>query len=222
MNKSNLVPRSMRKFAKQAHDASDRFVIHAELRNQGLRNVDRISTWTTQEELLTLYRLASRCAENAVALEIGSYLGAATCYIGAGLARNAGRIICVDTWQNETMPDGLRDTYSEFKANTLALQARITTIRKRSDELAPGELPDRLDFVFLDGDHSYAATRHDFLLVAERIAPEGIIAFHDATAFQGVSRVIGEALTTGNWMLRGMVNNLAWISPRTWPETHRA
>jgi hypothetical protein len=68
-----------------------------------------IKTWTSQRELRELYRLAASCPTGATAVEIGSWLGGSAIYLAAGLKQVHGRLVCVDTWNNETMPEGERD-----------------------------------------------------------------------------------------------------------------
>lgn len=70
-----------------------------------------------------------------------------------------------------------------------------------------------LDLVFIDGNHSYETTKTDFLLSESWISPEGIVVFHDCNAVDhmGVSRVIGEALASGRWMIGGHVASLLWV-----------
>ena len=191
------------------------------MRAHGLGHASRIPSWTAPRELAALYDLAVAVPPNAVVLEIGSHLGASTCYLGAGLlASGAGRLWCVDTWQNETMPDGERDTYAAFVANTQVLAPRLTTIRKRSDSLHDGDVPVPVHLAFIDGDHRYDAVRRDFDTVARWLAPDGVIAFHDFgnDDHEGVTRVVGEALASGRWVQRGLVETLAWITPARWRE----
>jgi hypothetical protein len=89
-------------------------------------------------------------------------------------------------------------------------------IRKRSDALTEKEISLPLHFAFLDGDHSYESTKKDFELVVPWMAENGIIAFHDCMYFEGVSRVIGEALAGRQWMVAGHLANLMWIKRAKW------
>lgn len=191
----------------------DEFVIERQLRRLGVGHAHRISTHTTPLELHTLFRLAQGCPPNAAVLEIGSYLGASTCYIAAGIAQRNGKIFCVDTWTNETMQEGLRDTYAEFRDNTGAITPWLEVIRKRSEYVVEDDLIVPLHLVFIDGDHSYASVQSDFQRVSSWLAPNGVVAFHDSRYFPGVSRVIGEALATGHWVMLGCLENLCWIKP---------
>ena len=184
------------------------------VRRLGGEGADRIFTYTTQPELCALYKLAGKCGKGAVALEIGAYLGASACYLAAGLERLHGHLYCVDEWQNETMPEGPRDTFAEFLQNTRSFSHLLTPIRKRSHELTLADVAAPIDLIFIDGDHSYAAVQKDFVLVSPWVRAGGTIAFHDALLYPGVTRVIGEALATGDWKLEGCVENLLWMSKR--------
>jgi predicted O-methyltransferase YrrM len=181
------------------------------MRRRRLDGAGKIPTFTVKQELVALFALANQSRVDARVLEVGSYLGASTCYIAAGLRGEDFSITCVDTWQNETMPDGVRDTFEEFSRNVEGVKARLRLIRKPSGEVSPQELGEPFDMVFLDGDHSYRQTHQDFHMVSGLVAEGGVLAFHDSLFFQGVSRVIGEALATGAWQIGGIANNLFWI-----------
>jgi predicted O-methyltransferase YrrM len=191
----------------------DTYLLHRRLRAAGLSNVRAIPTWTTEGELRALFDLGASRPQNAVALEIGSYLGASACFLAAGLAQVNGHLYCVDTWQNETMLEGERDTFSEFLNNTRGIEKWITPVRKRSSDLSESDVKVPLDLIFLDGDHSYESIKEDFERSESWIAKDGVIAFHDCNAVdhKGVSRVIGEALASGRWMIEGHVDCLLWV-----------
>jgi len=181
------------------------------LKRAGVPHALGIHTYTTRDELTALMQLAAECPPNARILEIGSYLGASTCFLWAGVAERGGRIWCVDTWQNETMPGGLRDTLAEFRANTARFRNAIVEVRKRSDGLVPADVCPPYDLVFIDGDHSYEAVKHDLACAMQWLAPTGVIALHDTAEFSGPSRALGEALASGHYKLSGHVGNLSWI-----------
>jgi len=171
------------------------------------------TSWTHVDELRMLYTLAALLPRNARALEIGSHLGASALYIASGLRRRGGHLYCVDTWQNDAMPDPVTDTFDAFQSNIAPVAEHITVIRKRSETLTAADIETPLDLVFIDGDHDYAAVRRDFLLSESLLGRGGAIAFHDFgnPLHAGVSRVVGEALASGDWVMRGVVRSLAWI-----------
>lgn len=190
------------------------------LRQGGGQAARSIPTWTSKAELRALYHLAAGVPVAGCIVEIGSYLGASTCYLGAGSAGNDARITCIDTWKNETMPEGQRDTFAEFQRNTSGFRDRLIIVRKTSAEVLPEDLPASIHLAFIDADHSYEATKADAALIMPRVAAAGIIAFHDTCTFAGVSRVLGEILAGNEWCLAGHVENLTWIRPAAlsqWP-----
>ena len=186
------------------------------LARAGSPHATEIPTYTRLDELEILYELARSLPEHAKALEIGSFLGASACFIGAALADRQGRLFCVDTWRNENMPEAADDTFPIFVRNTRALGSVIVPVRKESSALTPDDIAVPLDFLFIDGDHAYLAVREDVARTSRWLAPAGIIAFHDSTAFAGVSRVIGELLSGGRFKLSGHHRNLTWLVPADW------
>lgn len=172
---------------------------------------DSIPTDMTPFELAALFDLALSSGPQPAVLEIGSYYGASTCYIGAAVSELKGTVTCVDTWANETMPEGPKDTYSTFASNTRWLGRVIVSVRKRSGEIVPADLPAALDMAFIDGDHSYGCVRNDARIAGQLLRENGILAFHDVKWFQGVARTVGELLATGGWTFDGSVDDLIWL-----------
>src|SRR5262252_8804495 len=111
-------PRLLRRVGARIHRDSSKHLLQRALRSAGVPAASRIFSFTQPPELEVLFQLANRCPMGAKALEIGSHLGASSCYLAAGLKPREGVLFCVDTWNNETMPDGIKDTFAEFSANT--------------------------------------------------------------------------------------------------------
>jgi predicted O-methyltransferase YrrM len=104
-----------------------------------------------------------------------------------------GHLTCVDTWQNDAMAEGRRSTFEEFKKNTDKFSRIITPVRGKSIDAINGiAIPlHSLDFLFIDGDHSYESVRQDFLLYSKLIRNGGLLIFHDY-ACDDVKKVITE------------------------------
>jgi predicted O-methyltransferase YrrM len=219
----SLFGRVERRVARSAYDRLSRASNYIEIASQeiylrriGLGHASQIKTYTTRDELKILFGLAAGLPNRSGALEVGSYTGASACYLGAGVSQVGGHLYCVDTWNNETMPEGLRDTFSEFKQNTKSIQYLITVLRKRSDEIERKDFSHPIRLAFIDGDHSYDQVAIDFTKVNSIISPDGVIAFHDCVAYKGVSCLIGDILSKGEWELAGQLNNLLWIRKAHW------
>lgn len=214
MSKRSFSVKVLHRLARLAQSAAartQRMLRQRELADASLPAALQVPTHMTAGELNVLYELAASAPRGARALEIGSYLGASSCQLAAGLSRHGGHLTCVDTWANETMPEGERDTYAEFRRNTSGAGPIIDTVRKRSDELTADDVTPPFDLVFIDADHSYPAIRRDVEIVRDWIRDGGVLAFHDTTYFEAVSRVVGEILATGEWQILGNVDSLTWL-----------
>ena len=181
-----------------------------------------VHSYTNAAELAALGRLALTAPRGAPGLEIGSYLGASTRCLAAGLSHLGSRLYCVDTWRNETMPGGPRDTMEAFKENLGSLMEWVVMVRKPSQALRADDLRAPVGLAFIDGDHSYEATRSDAAKVLPMMREDGVVAFHDCGTFRGVGRVIGEILSQGEWVLAGQVDTLVWLRRGRWDANGRA
>jgi predicted O-methyltransferase YrrM len=63
----------------------------------------------TRQEKQMLFRLA-RQKRGGIAAEIGSYVGASSCFIGHGLAATGARLYCIDPWSVEYVNLGGQET----------------------------------------------------------------------------------------------------------------
>ena len=166
-----------------------------------------IPTYTTGNELLRLYSLARSLKSNSVALEIGSYIGASSLMIGKGL-KGGSRLICVDTWQNDAMTEGNWDSYKVFQRNTLSVKDKVESMRMTSAEAGKiynGEL----DFLFIDGDHSYNGVKLDVDIWFPKLKSGGVIVMHDIEWADGVKMVVAEDVRP--FLTReGSLPNLFW------------
>ncbi len=208
----SMILSATRRVGASLHDRSQTYQMELALRQAGVGNVHQIPTHMKVAELRALYHLSEACSLNSSVLEIGSYLGASTCYLGAGLLKAGGHLFCVDTWNNETMPEGELDTYREFRHNIGRLKTPVYPIRKNSIELVGDDLRLPLSLVFLDADHSYSAVKHDVEKVIPWIDKNGIVVFHDfGNQFTGVSCVVGELLASSEWVMKGKTGYLCWI-----------
>jgi len=147
----------------------------------------------TIKERVQLYKLAKE-KENIA--EIGSYIGASACCFGAALLSNSNKersqLFCIDTWQNDAMSEGSRDTWNEFKSNTSDFEKVIVPIRGYStdviDQIASNV--SSLDLLFIDGDHSYDGVKADWDTYKGLLTKGSIVVFHDIGWAEGVQRVV--------------------------------
>ena len=171
-----------------------------------------ITTHLTDDEKFELYRLAGKHADMA-AVEIGSYLGASSCLIAAGIrkSRRKSKLFCIDTWHNDSMTEGARETFKEFKQNTQQYRDIIVPLRGLSTEVIPnaGEHFQKIDFLFIDGDHSYEACKKDWDLCSPLLREGSVVVFHDTGWAEGVQRVVREDVVP-RVSKEGRLPNLYW------------
>lgn len=162
------------------------------MRNPQLAQAFRVKSHLTTSERVVLHRLASN---KETILEIGSYVGASACCFGAAVKKNGcGRVFCVDTWHNDAMTEGNRDTYAEFLKNTDAFAPFIVPIRGFSTDVVK-QIAVRInhaDLLFIDGDHSYDGVKTDWNAYKGFLKAGSIVVFHDWGWAEGVKQVIRE------------------------------
>jgi len=150
-----------------------------------------IPTHLTEREKMLLYGLSRSLVANATIVEIGSYLGASSCFLAAAAKETGAHLYCVDTWQNDAMSEGSRDTFDEFLENTRSLKGWITPLRGRSTEVA-SIFSKPIDLLFIDGDHSYEAVRSDLDVWLPKVKDGGVVVFHDYGWAAGVRQAVWE------------------------------
>jgi len=176
----------------------------------------RIPTDLTPAERLLLLRLARgvRRGGGTTFVELGSYLGASACFIARGIRGGNGRarLHCVDTWRNDAMSEGPRDTWEEFRANVRPCGDLVVPVRSGTVAAAAG-FAGPVHFLFVDADHDYEAVRADIRAWFPLLAPGATVAFHDVRFFPGVARAFAE-LVAPQAAAAGGLPNLSWARLR--------
>lgn len=173
------------------------------------RRENAIFTHLTTAEKIKLMELAA-VANGGVFVEIGSYLGSSSCFISAGIKKAGGRarLYCVDTWRNDSMNEGPRDTFDEFIKNVGGYAELITPVRENSVSAAEN-FENGINFLFIDGGHSYEEVKADAEAWLPKVVSGGVVIFHDCGWAEGVKKVVREVaapVTTGH----GSLPNMWW------------
>jgi predicted O-methyltransferase YrrM len=137
-----------------------------------------------------LYSLV-RMARPEIAVEIGTAKGNAAIAIGQALEDNKkGKLYTIDPVEQELVKIAIRKS---------GLKNRIEYIVDYSYNIIPKLRLSKIDFAFIDGDHSYENVSMDFNLVKNLVPKGGMIVFHDALLFDGPRKVISEIKKTNNF-----------------------
>lgn len=172
--------------------------------------LDNIRTHMYKDELYFLYWLSKHLRKQATVLEVGSYLGASACYLAAGLRDGrGGTVVCVDTWMNDAMNEGRRDTFDQFLENVKAFQETILALRGKSVDVAARYDGKKINLLFIDGDHTYEGCHADWVSWRNHLADSSIVAFHDYTRSEGIRQVVeGEVPRTFDITFRHAASSL--------------
>jgi len=164
-----------------------------------------------------LFQLASDAPAGAQVVEVGSWMGASTCFLAAGLKGNGAKVYAVDNfkglstcgedsaWYNRHFRRlGADSTLEIFRANFAALDLSARAEPVVSDSIAAARaMASRhgsIDLIFIDGDHSYEACWADIHAWAPFVRRGGVMAFHDfGSRAEGVTRAIFEEIRAGRF-----------------------
>ena len=108
-------------------------------------------------------------------LEIGSQDGG-TLHQWIKCAKLGTTIVNVDILQDKP-DDSIIDTWQEWARDKVNL-INIIEYSYLALDRVKAELP-YIDFLFIDGDHSYEGAKLDFLMYGPMVRPGGVIVFHD-------------------------------------------
>jgi predicted O-methyltransferase YrrM len=142
-----------------------------------------------------LYELARDHAGLGPVVEVGSYCGKSSVYVGSGARAGGGVLVCVDHHRGneEQQPGQLYHDADLVDGDTGAMDSLrflrrtirdagledttvlLVTASRTASALCPGPL----GMVFIDGGHTFEAAETDLACWADKVAPGGILAIHD-------------------------------------------
>lgn len=158
-------------------------------------DIDSVKGFLAEDEAEALYTHALQMAPRAPVLEIGSYCGKSTAYLGSACQRGGGILYALDhhrgseehqlgeEYHDPELFDataGRMDTFREFRRtiSRAGLENSVVPIVATS-EMASRYWSTPLSMVFIDGGHSLDAAMTDYRCWAGHIIKGGILAIHD-------------------------------------------
>lgn len=181
-----------------------------------INDYKNIDGWFNYEEVLdkSIARLLQRFQRRLTVVEIGAWLGKSSFYL-VGNHSDSCNIFIVDTWRGSS--DELqsthkiaqeRDIFIDFMKNMKIHHGKFSPIRALSTDASKIFDNNSLDFIFIDGDHSYAGVKSDIEMWLPKLVTNGIIAGHDYSQhFPGVIAAVNEIIGSGNFT----VHDNTWV-----------
>ena len=157
--------------------------------------LNNVKGFLDRQEGNALYDIAIEASRRGPCLEIGSYCGKSTIYLGSACRKNNSILFSIDHHRgSEEQQPGEEyfdpdlydrkarcvDTFKEFR-NTIekaGIEDTVVPMVCRS-ELAARLWSTSLSLVFIDGGHSYAAAYTDYNAWAGHVMPNGYLLIHD-------------------------------------------
>ena len=143
-------------------------------------------------------------------VEIGSYIGESTTVF----SEYFDKVISIDPFVNDYDPDDMAcshadfsKVYAKFVENTSGI-LNIVNVRDYSDNVITMFSPGSIDFVYIDGCHTYEQVKKDILNYLPLIKDDGFIGGHDYSdnwpgVVAAITEVLGEVdivFEDGNWI----------------------
>ncbi len=157
--------------------------------------IDEIKGFLDERESERLYQLTLEASKKGPCLEIGSYCGKSSVYIGTACRENNAVLFSLDhhrgseeqqPGQEYFDPDlldeqtGLIDTLPFFRRTLIAfaLEDTVIPIVGRSETVGRNwQTP--LGMIFIDGSHAYEFVLKDYKVWAKHLMAGGYLVFHD-------------------------------------------
>lgn len=192
-------------------------------------DIDSVKGFLDPQEGTALYRLAAEASDLGPCLEVGSYCGKSTVYLGSACKLMCNTLFAVDHHRGseEHQPgeeyhdrelfderSQLMDSFHNFRSTMRAADLEEFVV----PVVAPSAVAARhwntpLGLVFIDGGHSLEAAMTDYRSWSRHIVPGGFLAIHDifpnpADGGQAPFEIYKLALASAQFELVEMVKTL--------------
>ena len=189
-----------------------------------IEKFDSIKGFLDLNEGIALYEEVKRVSENNFCVEIGSYCGKSTCFIGQACKENKSKLITIDHHKGSEEQQ-LGELYFDAEVYDKKL-GRVNTLPLLEKNLAKFDLEDvvkplvmdsisaskivenNADLIFIDGSHTFESAESDYELWKNKIKKGGTLAIHDVydsedEGGQAPNKIFKQSLNEGfNFMKR--------------------
>lgn len=186
------------------------------------KSIEGVEGWLKPKEVAFLYNQARKLENKGVIVEIGSYKGRSTIVLAAGSeAGKSIKIYAIDphmTDLEQKISNNSESSLDDFKRNiaTAGMGHLVEpVVAFAQDAVKDWNRP--IEFLWIDGDHSYDGAKSDFDLWAPFVVDGGVVAFHDS--FEApVQQVLKECIfTSAHYSDAGIEGSIAFGTKRFQP-----
>ena len=160
-----------------------------------IEKFDSIKGFLELNEGIALYEEVKRVSKNNFCVEIGSYCGKSTCFIGQACKENKSKLITIDHHKGSEEQQ-LGELYFDAEVYDEKL-GRVNTLPLLEKNLAKFDLEEvvkplvmdsisaskivenNADLIFIDGSHTFESAESDYELWKNKIKKGGTLAIHD-------------------------------------------
>jgi len=157
--------------------------------------IDRVKGFLDEREAARLYELCLDAGKKGPCLEIGSYCGKSSVYLGTACRENATVLFSIDhhSGSEEQQPGqeyfdpdlldketGKVDTLRHFRKTISDFGLDDIVIPLIGRSMTIGKVwKTPLSLIFIDGSHAYEAVLNDYEIWSHHVMPGGYLLFHD-------------------------------------------
>lgn len=159
--------------------------------------IDRPDTQTTEPERVALKKYIAGASS---AIEIGVYEGVNTAILAKGIGKD-GKIFGIDPFFKGGLGICYHKLIAERHLKRKGVYRRVNLVEKLSFD-AIGDVPGKVDFIFIDGDHSWEGISKDWPLYSEKLQSGGIMALHDTSIIDADRGTVQDSVRYYNEVIR--------------------
>ncbi len=137
----------------------------------GIKGVT-FNAFQNEKDTNALNKLTGTLSPGCVAIEIGTREGYSASITARNVEKAGGCLYVVDPW--ETL-----DVFRKFRDNMKLMNLTVYPLVMKSVDAARIFKDGVLDFIFIDGDHTYDCVKDDITSWLPKLKPSGIMAGHD-------------------------------------------
>lgn len=181
-----------------------------------ISHLEDIDGWLLLIEAIELYDLCNKISSRQpIVCEIGSWKGKSSYVLASGIKDRAGTLYSIDPFNGDGDAASINTYKEEIKKLDASLQENFEKtmeqfgLRKsirilpfKSQEARKKFDSDKIDLLFVDGNHEYDSVKDDYNLWSPLISSGGYIILHDVGAVHvdGPKRIFEECIAGNpNW-----------------------